>query len=392
MSIRFKEPKHDAREAKGTEIAHVEGQVRRIWDGLYYVRSQTKQTEYQVSAVKDGMACTCPDYIHRQAKCKHIWAVEISIRIRHTVDGNRVIAEVSVSECFFCHSLNIKRFGVRHNKSGDVQRYTCADCHRTFSINFGFQGMKHNPKAITTAMQLYFSGESLRSTQKALRFLGVEVSHRTVLNWIRKYVGLMDGYLAQMTPKVGDTWRADEIYIGFKGKMNYLFALMDDETRFWIAQQVSNTKYNADVRPMFAEGKRMAGKRPMTLITDGGTHFVHSASEFRSWKDGQGSGFNHIKEIRLTGQVHNNKMERMNGEIRDREKTMRGLKRTDTPILNGIRIYHNFVRPHESLKGETPADRAGIKVEGSDKWMTLIQNASMPRPSTEIAQEQTKLV
>jgi hypothetical protein len=28
-------------------------------------------------------------------------------------------------------------------------------------------------------------------------------------------------------------------------------------------------------------------------------------------------------------------MERMNGEIRDREKTMRGLKTKDTPILTG---------------------------------------------------------
>ena len=28
--------------------------------------------------------------------------------------------------------------------------------------------------------------------------------------------------------------------------------------------------------------------------------------------------------------IHNNKMERMNGEIRDREKTMRGLKINET--------------------------------------------------------------
>lgn len=70
------------------------------------------------------------------------------------------------------------------------------------------------------------------------------------------------------------------------------------------------------------------------------------------------------------------KMERMNGEIRDREKTMRGLKRTDTPILKGYQIFHNFVREHESLGNKTPAEACGIKVEGKDKWMTLIQNAS----------------
>jgi hypothetical protein len=76
-------------------------------------------------------------------------------------------------------------------------------------------------------------------------------------------------------------------------------------------------------------------------------------------------------------------MERMNGEVRDREKTMRGLKTTETPILKGLQIYHNFVRPHEGLNGETPAERAGIKIEGTDKFMTLIQNAQHQRRNRE---------
>ncbi len=69
-------------------------------------------------------------------------------------------------------------------------------------------------------------------------------------------------------------------------------------------------------------------------------------------------------------------MERMNGEVRDREKVMRGLKRMDTPILKGVQIYHNFIRPHEGLNGDMPADRAGIRVGGENKWVTIIQNAT----------------
>ena len=69
-------------------------------------------------------------------------------------------------------------------------------------------------------------------------------------------------------------------------------------------------------------------------------------------------------------------MEHMNGEIRDREKVFRGLKRMDTPILKGYQIYHNYIRPHESLQGNTPAERAGIKVEGENKWLTIILNAT----------------
>ena len=59
-----------------------------------------------------------------------------------------------------------------------------------------------------------------------------------------------------------------------------------------------------------------------------------------------------------------------------KKKGMRSLKKPDTPILTGYQIYHNFVRPHMALDGQTPADKAGIKIKGNDKWLTLIQNAS----------------
>lgn len=377
----------EERRDRGLLIARAEGQVRRIWDGLYFVRSQSGQGEYQVSQKGGRWVCSCPDFANRYTRCKHIWAVEISMRIRKTVDGQRTIAEVSVSECFFCHSQTLKKSGIRRNRSGDIQRFACLVCHRTFSVNVGFERMKHNPKAITMALQLYFSGESLRNTQKALRLLGVEITHKTVLNWIRKYVALMGRYLDQITPDVGEKWRADEVYVKFRGDMKYLYAMMDDETRFWIAQQVADTKYTADIRPLFAQAKERAGKVPLVLITDGGRHFNKPFKrEFQSTDRYS----QHVADITLRGKVHNNKMERMNGEVRDREKTMRGLKRTDTPILKGLQIYHNFVRPHESLNGETPADRAGIRVEGRDKFLTLIQNASRAR-ATEITQKQGTL-
>ena len=41
-------------------------------------------------------------------------------------------------------------------------------------------------------------------------------------------------------------------------------------------------------------------------------------------------------------------------------------------------LFHNYVRPHMALKGKTPSEAAGIKVEGENKWLTIIQNASKP--------------
>ncbi|MGI0070227.1 MAG: hypothetical protein ACREAN_08240, partial [Nitrosopumilaceae archaeon] len=116
------------------------------------------------------------------------------------------------------------------------------------------------------------------------------------------------------------------------------------------------------------------GKKPFTLISDGATNF-HEAYVKEFWTNTK-PRTEHIKDIRLGGKVHNNKMERMNGEVRDREKVMRGVKTEESPILKGSQIFHNFIRPHDGLNGKTPAEVAGIKVEGENKWLTLIQKAT----------------
>ncbi len=45
-------------------------------------------------------------------------------------------------------------------------------------------------------------------------------------------------------------------------------------------------------------------------------------------------------------------------------------------ICRGYQIYHNYFRPHEALKGKTPAEACGIEIEGEDKWATVIQSAA----------------
>ena len=368
----------DLRERRGLEIARAkEPQINRIDSATYTVLSQSRNGEYAVCLSEDEWRCECPDHRFRGVKCKHIWAVEFSLKIREQVRKNIVIEEVAVSNCIFCHSSNIIRYGVRHNKRGDIQVFHCKQCRRFFTFNVGFEKMKHNPQAITSAMQLYFSGESLRNTMKSLKLLGVEVSHQTVYKWIRKYVKLMKDYVEKIVPNVSDTWRADELYVKIKGDMKYLFALMDDETRFWIAQEVAETKYKHDARTLFALGKKLMGKKPMTIITDGLSAY-HDAYKKEFWTL-KGQRTEHIRHITVRGDRNNNKMERFNGEIRDREKVMRGLKKTDTPIVSGYQIFHNYIREHEGLEGKTPAEACGIKIEGKNKWLTLIQNATKER-------------
>ena len=180
----------------------------------------------------------------------------------------------------------------------------------------------------------------------------------------------MQDYTERIVPNVGNTWRADEIYLKVKGNMKYLFSMIDDETRFWIAQEVAETKDKHDARKLFIEAKRLMKRQPKELITDGLP--TYSVTALREFPDA-----NHIRKIGFDRKVHNNnKMERMNGEIRDRERTMRGLKTKDTAILSGYQLFHNYFRPHEALDGKTPSEACGIWIEGQNKWKTLIQNAS----------------
>jgi transposase-like protein len=376
------------REERGQAIAQLDGQIKRIDANTYEVLSQSGHGKYEVLNTSLGWMCSCPDHIYRGVKCKHLFAVEFSQKIREQVSKNVVIQEVTISECIFCHSTNIKKYGIRHNKSGDVQRFLCGNCRKTFSINIGFERMKHNPKAITAAMQLYFSGESLRNTMHSLKLLGVEVSYRTILNWIKKYVRLMEKYAETLTPNVSDTWRADEIYMKIKGNMKYLFAMMDDETRFWIAQEVAETKTKHDARVLFFRAKRLMGKKPKTLITDGLPTYSVACDQVFCETDNPEEHTKHIRNITLKGNRNNNKMERLNGEIRDREKIMRGLKKRRTTILRGYQIYHNFIRKHEGLDGKTPSEACGITIEGQNKWLTLIQNASNQRGNSKVQKSQ----
>lgn len=56
-------------------------------------------------------------------------------------------------------------------------------------------------------------------------------------------------------------------------------------------------------------------------------------------------------------------MECLNGTIRDREKTFRGLGTPGTPVFASMKVHYNHVRIHDGI-GKTPAEAAGISTEG----------------------------
>jgi len=74
---------------------------------------------------------------------------------------------------------------------------------------------------------------------------------------------------------------------------------------------------------------------------------------------------------------NNNPVERHNGKIEDRIKNIRGgfgSFEGAKSFMDLQRILHNFVNPHQELKGKTPAEIAEIKLNlGRNKLLGLIK-------------------
>jgi transposase-like protein len=127
---------------------------------------------------------------------------EFSIALRNAVSQVRIEPIVNLQVCQICGSNKVVKDGLRHNKYGDIQVYYCKSCDEHFTINLGFERMKSTPQIITSALQLYFSGASLRKCAEFLKLQGVKVSYVAVYKWINKYVALMDKYIEKLASSV----------------------------------------------------------------------------------------------------------------------------------------------------------------------------------------------
>ena len=371
----------DTRQIRGQAIYEKQGQIERNNSTHYFVKSQSSNGRYDVISTELGWTCSCPDHVYRHVCCKHIHAVEISRKMREAVQESVTVKEVDLSRCKFCDSPNITKKGIRKLKKGTFQQFRCRDCRRRFTHNLGFERKRATPEQITMAVDLLFSGLSSRKTAKSIRMTGADASHVTVQNWAREYSDLMDRFMDKITPRVGGQWRTDEIFLMIKGNRRYLFAMLDSDTRYWLAKMVAEHKGNDDVAPLFRKAKEVAGKVPERLISDGAANFGHAHRKQYAPKNFLHKDSEHVRHIHMAGDMNNNQMESFNGNtVRLREEATRGLNREDSAILTGLRLYHNHVRPHQGLPGKTtPGEAAGIKIEGANKWKTIIQNAAKQR-------------
>jgi len=383
MTVTLESP----RELRGLEILGKGDQIKRIDPDTYKVKSQNGNGSYLVVRKGKEWTCECPDHKYRQVVCKHIYAVYFSLNLRQRVISQvqPTIETLKIEGCTHCGSLNAVKIGIRHNIHGDVQRYLCKDCGHKFIRSNGFDKTKATPKAITVALDLYFKGVSQRKIVDHLKqFEEVKVTQPCVLKWIRKYVELMSQYVEQFQPQVGGIWHSDEMTLNVrkteptgKGNYDWLWNLMDHETRFLLASQVTKHRDVQDAQKVFRKAKETTnGQMPDFVVTDK-LHSYNDAfnKEFFTLRNPRTK---HVKLKNIKEGTTNNIVERLHGTVRDRVKVMRGLDNdiSAQKVVDGHKLYYNFLRPHQSLNGKTPAEKAGIdlKLEGN-KWEQIIKRA-----------------
>lgn len=81
----------EAREHRGLELSRA-AKIHRNGKG-WIVPSQSNGRRYSVSLDGDSPSCTCPDHEFRGQKCKHIFAVEYTLKRETTPDGTTTVTE-----------------------------------------------------------------------------------------------------------------------------------------------------------------------------------------------------------------------------------------------------------------------------------------------------------
>jgi hypothetical protein len=69
------------RQLRGMEIVSRGGQIQRIAEDRYSVKSQKTNDQYTVERLSDNWECDCPDYSKRKQACKHVFAVQFLHRL-----------------------------------------------------------------------------------------------------------------------------------------------------------------------------------------------------------------------------------------------------------------------------------------------------------------------
>ena len=345
----------------------------------YLIPSQTDKTRKYKVAIKNGWyTCECPDNSQHKNLCKHILFLKTWFAIRLQAKEIKQVAITTL--CPYCESNELIKDGTRKTTMGKKQKWLCNTCNGRF-VAEPIKKSKGNTDTVTLSMDLYFKGCSYRDIQDTLRqSYGLKIHHETVRRWINKYMAQITQYTEQLQPQVSGVWHADEQKCQIKKEIKtkedkkekwwWNWNVMDSETRFLLANQITKEREIVDARKVLRQAKAIANKKAIKIITDGLQGYRTAVrKEFGTYSNPNP----HVRLRTIREKPNNNLIERYHGTFRERDKVMRAFQNETTMQQHNdrFRTHYNFLRPHKGLNGLTPAQRAGLEEPSDFKPLLL---------------------
>jgi len=353
---------------RGFTISREPKHVRRLDMWRYQVKSQSGRGWYNITWNKRIWVCDCPFNTRTHQRCKHIAAVLFRIT------GPQDATDEAYPICGT--SKHVVGRGNYETRTELVKRYECNRCRVKFTSRTGFSGLWYRANMVTAAIDLYFKGVSLRGIADHLnQQYGCRMTHVTVLRWIRKYLAIVRRYVGKHKPKLSDKYHVDEMKIKVGGDLQNLWNLLDHHSRYLVAIQVTAKKGSAEAKRLL-KGLNLTKPVKVKIISDGLPSYQTAVRELNSHH--RGLHLTHLADRGLTKRNSNNRLERLNGTIRGRLKTMAGLKnsRSSRIFAEDFRSYYNYIRPHLALNGRTPSEAAKTwKPKEHNRWRSLIRDS-----------------
>lgn len=277
-----------------------------------------------------------------------------------------------------------------HHDFKYYSNFTCNDkhCYHSFVIpkpieildpssslvsgKASFKGMRHPLNIILTALNLfYLSNVSLRKISFFMyQQHSIKVSHVTISKWVSKFAPIFANIgnirRASFDLSSSDEWHCDETVVKISGVNFYLWVIFDSETRFVIDFHLSPYRDSSQAFSLLASAKRNFGS-PKAIVSDRLFAYEQPVKVFFP----QAS---HIQVADFKDDISNNLIEAFNGQFKAWYRPKRGFctfASANTLISNYVYAY-NFIRPHSSLSGLTPAQVAGDKMSERDRKCWLL--------------------
>lgn len=261
-------------------------------------------------------------------------------------------AEMTMPTCKFCGSDNAVRNGSRKGR----QYWLCKHCGHGFVDNKGVPGSRYPVDTVSRALYNYYAGMSLNAICEGIRQdNGETVTDTSVYKWLAKYTAIALNEAENCHPKVGKKWVMDETVVTLDGKKYWFITAIDYDTRFLLGTKLSTNRNKKDIQAVLEQATAKTGTVPSVVFTDGWGGYREAMEQ------AYGADSKHVvTKPFVDKEMSTNLMERWNGTLKDRIKTMRGMDRNYNfqLILDGFVFYYNYIRPHIALGGKTPGEVA----------------------------------